>query len=168
MTIAENTADSENDGTGDGGGIFSNSGTIQVQNSIIAGNFDTPGNAGGGTKKYGLLGNIFIPRTNLIGTNDGCPGFVNGVNADKVGSIAQPLNPRLAALANNGGPTQTQALLPGSPAVDGGSPLTPGSGGQACALIDQRSIGRPLGNRCDSGAFETAEFPTVYLPLLLH
>jgi CSLREA domain-containing protein len=61
----------------------------------------------------------------------------------------------LGALQNNGGPTQTQALPSGSPAINTG-----GLGG--CTIVDaaapvgvdQRGILRPQGNACDSGAFE--------------
>ncbi len=49
VTITNNLADSDNDGSGDGGGLFRAAGSVQIQNSIIAGNFDTPGTAGGGT-----------------------------------------------------------------------------------------------------------------------
>jgi hypothetical protein len=69
----------------------------------------------------------------------------------------QGVDPRLSPLANNGGPTQTVALLTGSPAVDTGNP---GPTGTLCAGSDQRGIGRPIdGNvdgqaRCDKGAYE--------------
>ena len=53
---------------------------------------------------------------NLIGTG-GSGGLVNGDNGNQVGVA----NPGLDPLANNGGPTQTIALLPGSPAIDAGS-----------------------------------------------
>ena len=53
---------------------------------------------------------------NLIGTG-GSGGLINGVNGNQVGVA----NPGLDALADNGGPTQTIALLPGSPAIDTGS-----------------------------------------------
>jgi hypothetical protein len=54
----------------------------------------------------------------------------------------------LAALAENGGPTQTHALLPGSAAID--------AAGTGCPLTDQRGLGfpRPVGPFCDMGAFE--------------
>ena len=55
---------------------------------------------------------------NLIGETDGSSGWVS---SDLTGTIARPLNPLLAPLGNNGGPTQTMALLPGSPAIDAGS-----------------------------------------------
>src|SRR5439155_11194254 len=42
----------------------------------------------------------------------------------------------------------------GSPAVDAGNPASPGSGGTACAALDQRGFPRPLGAACDIGAVE--------------
>ncbi len=55
----------------------------------------------------------------------------------------------LGPLANNGGPTQTQALLPGNAAIGGAS--------SACPLTDQRGL--PRKGRCDLGAFETQVTP---------
>jgi hypothetical protein len=91
---------------------------------------------------------------NLIGVGGGI-GFVNGVNGDLVGTFLDPLDPKLGPLANNGGPTQTQALLAGSPTIDRGdnTDLLP---------TDQRGAGFPRikdGNadgiaRVDIGAFE--------------
>jgi len=49
-TITNNLADANNNGNGDGGGIYNSSGTVALRNTIIAGNFDTPNNAGSGTK----------------------------------------------------------------------------------------------------------------------
>jgi hypothetical protein len=63
------------------------------------------------------------------------------------------VDPRLGLLQNNGGPTSTHALLPGSPAIDAGNPAKPGSGYPACQPNDQRI--RPRSDRrCDIGAFE--------------
>ena len=61
-------------------------------------------------------------------------------------------NPKLGALASNGGMTQTHALLAGSPAID----RVPGGGGCNGLGIttDQRGIGRPAGAGCDVGAYE--------------
>ena len=89
---------------------------------------------------------------NLIGTG-GSGGLTDGVNGNQVGVV----NPGLGTLANNGGPTQTIALLPGSPANDEGSnalavdPIT----GQPLTT-DQRGIGfsRIVNNTVDIGAFE--------------
>jgi predicted outer membrane repeat protein len=172
VTIANNLADSDNNGSGDGGGIFKDTGTAQVRNSIIAGNFDTPGNSGSGTINPDCSGTFSSQGHNLIGRNAGCIGFVNGVNGDKVGSGASPIDLHLGPLAKNGGSTENHLLLSGSPALDAGSPLTPGSGGFACAASDQRGVARPQGAACDSGAVERQPsdsdiVPWLYLPLIL-
>ncbi|MER5462440.1 choice-of-anchor Q domain-containing protein [Streptomyces sp. NPDC002668] len=54
-------------------------------------------------------------------------------------------DPHLAPLGDNGGPTDTVALLPGSPALDTASD---------CPSADQRGVLRPQGPACDIGAFE--------------
>jgi predicted outer membrane repeat protein len=170
VTITNNLADSDQDGNGDGGGIFRAAGTAQVQNSIIANNQDTPGNTGGGSIHPDCTGSLLTQGHNLIGRNDGCGGFTNLVNGDQVGSGASPINPHLGGLANNGGPTQTHALIPGSPAIDAGNPLLPGGGGFTCAGTDQRGVTRPQGAACDIGAEEyRAGDMTIfaYLPAIL-
>lgn len=57
------------------------------------------------------------------------------------------VNPVLGALANNGGPTRTHALLSGSPAIDTAD-------SSFCPSIDQRWWKRPSGDGCDIGAYE--------------
>ena len=59
------------------------------------------------------------------------------------------VNPMLGPLANNGGPTMTQALPRSSPAVNAG-----GAAGSSCPAADQRGESRPWGPACDIGAFE--------------
>ena len=170
VTITNNLADSDNDGNGDGGGLFRAAGAAQLRNSIVAGNYDTPGNAGGGTINPDCSGAFSSQGHNLIGRNDGCSGFTNGVNGDKVGAGANPINPLLGALANNGGPTQTHALIPGSPAIDAGNPGTPGGGGSTCVTTDQRGVARPQGAACDMGAVERRAdeiAPVAYLPAII-
>ena len=66
----------------------------------------------------------------------------------------------LGALADNGGPTPTRALLPGSPAIDAGSCASD-------AADDQRGVARPQGDGCDIGAFEYEGSGTTYLPLVV-
>jgi len=66
-------------------------------------------------------------------------------------------NPLLGALANNGGPTQTMALLPGSPAIDAGNVAN-------CIVapvsnLDQRGFTRLLDTHCDIGAYEAETYP---------
>jgi hypothetical protein len=69
------------------------------------------------------------------------------------------VNPMLAPLANNGGPTQTHALLPSSPAINGGNNalIPPG------VTEDQRGVGFPriLFTIVDIGAFESLTPPPV-------
>lgn len=171
VTISNNTADSDNTGSGSGGGIYRGGGGVTVANSIIAGNFDTPNNAGSGTIypdcDWEFGGTLTSYGYSLIGRGDGCTGFTNGVNGDKVGTNANPLNARLGPLASNGGSTQTHALLPGSPAIDAGNPLTPGGGGfAACDALDQRGVARPIGTRCDMGAYEAPTPLQLFLPLV--
>jgi hypothetical protein len=60
-------------------------------------------------------------------------------------------DPLLGSLAPNGGPTDTMALLPGSPAIDAGTSV---SG----VTTDQRGISRPQGSAPDIGAFESRGF----------
>ena len=75
----------------------------------------------------------------------------------------------LSPLANNGGPTRTHALVPGSPALDLDATCRPD------LTTDQRGYPRPetVGTGCDAGAFEgtknnTAFLPAIYLLLLLN
>ena len=60
-----------------------------------------------------------------------------------------------AGLQDNGGPTRTVALQSDSPAVD-----LVGQGACPPPATDQRSVGRPQGAACDSGAFELEQQPT--------
>ena len=98
--------------------ITSNSGGLAVsvsgsspsiRNTIIAAN--PSGDVGGSYNSQGH---------NLIGDRSSSSGFTNGVNGDQVGTSGSPINPQLSPLANNGGLTQTHALLSNSPALDAG------------------------------------------------
>jgi hypothetical protein len=55
---------------------------------------------------------------NLIGNGDTATGF--GATGDQVGTSGSPRDPLLGPLQNNGGPTDTLALLQNSPAIDAG------------------------------------------------
>jgi hypothetical protein len=63
-------------------------------------------------------------------------------------------DPQLGSLGNNGGPTQTFALSPTSPAIDAGD-------NTHCPATDQRGITRPLGLYCDIGSYEAPYVPKV-------
>jgi hypothetical protein len=94
-----------------------------------------------------LLGD-FEARFSLIG--DGTGGRLTDLGGNQVGNVSPntgPIDPLLGPLANNGGPTSTRALLPGSPAIDAAS-----SGD--CPGRDQRGTLRPQGSACDIGSYE--------------
>ena len=144
-TIADNS----------GGGIDSVEGTITLDNTIVA--LNTGSDIAGTVSSSSAY--------NLIGTG-GSGGLVDGVNGNQVGVA----DPGLGTLADNGGPTQTIALLPGSPAIDKGSnalavdPIT----GQPLTT-DQRGIGfsRIVNNTVNIGAFEFQPTPTAAARLSL-
>ncbi len=123
---------------GDGGGIYSISSTNFISSSIIANNTSANG--------PDMEGTFRSQGYNLVGKTNGSSGFTNGIQNDQVGSISAPLNPLLGPLQDNGGPTATLALLPGSPAID--------AGGVPVLTTDQRGRARPSGSAGDIGAFE--------------
>ena len=138
----------------DGGGIFNSAGTVNVKNTIVAGNSAS-------SSGPDCSGTPTSQGYNLIGDDTDCSFTPD--TGDLVGTGASPIDPLLDALADNGGPTQTHALDPNSPAIDAGNPATPGSGGNACEATDQRGVARPVGPRCDIGAFEFEAPPPVVL-----
>ncbi len=124
-----------------GGGIFTLGGAVTLENTIVAknaaGDCVNVVSRGGTITSYGY--NLDSDGTCLvIPTAGDLPGT----------------DPLLGPLADNGGPTFTQALLAGSPAIDAiplahcnnadGNPLT----------TDQRGVARPQGAACDIGAYE--------------
>lgn len=112
-SITNNVADAENSRLGNGGGIFGISGSINLRNTIVAGNRDlTPSN---GIINPDITGNINGDNNNLIGDLRGASGTI-GTGTDIVNN-----NIRLAPLGNYGGLTKTHALYQGSPAVNAGN-----------------------------------------------
>lgn len=140
-TITANVADCDGDGFGDGGGVFVEAGAVIAANSIVAQNRDAGGEA------RDCAGSVTSAGHNVFGTQGGC--LLTPRASDLVGA-----DPRLGPLADNGGPTLTHAPLPGSPAIDHGSPAAPGSP-DACASSDQRGVSRPQLAACDAGAVES-------------
>jgi len=108
-----------------------------------------------------LVGNPVLESLGHNLDSDGTSGFVNGANGDQVGTEASPLDAKLGPLQDNGGPTFTMPLLPGSPALDAGS-CTDASG--APLLVDQRGYPRPQGAGCDIGAYEYQPLTVVCPP----
>ena len=109
-TISGNTSQDE------GGGIYidtelmpnGNPESITLNNTIVAGNTSTSDN-----DVYGYLNPT--SAYNIIGDGSGVSPIAS---SNLIGTTADPINPMLGPLANNGGPTQTMALLPGSPAIN--------------------------------------------------
>jgi hypothetical protein len=123
--LAVHTIISGNSSNDPGGGI-ENHGTANVKSSLIALNSAESGADGSGT---------FVSQVyNVVNKTDGTTGFTQPT--DQTGTIAMPLDPRHDpnGLQNNGGPTQTIALLANSPAINHGAPDSPPQ--------DQRGYGR--------------------------
>jgi hypothetical protein len=149
-TITANSAQSG------GGGIFSvpNSCTLNVQNTIVAGNSCTAANSGPDINGF-LNGGVTY---NLVGIGDSTlSGINNGAHGNQVGTTANPINPMLAPLGFYGGPTSTCALLVGSPAIDTGCP-------DDVNLPDQRGVARAGG--VNIGAYQATanHFVFTHLP----
>ena len=98
-----------------GGGVIVKSGTSIIESSIFSGNIQSDVGDAYPVDLVNSGGTINI-RNSLIKTATGGHGLIDGENGNIVG-----VDPKLGTLADNGGPTQTQALLPGSPAIDTGS-----------------------------------------------
>jgi hypothetical protein len=161
-----------NGGSGrSGGGIFNaaSTPTAELLDTLVALNSGgsggyvdsgTPGALGAGPD---LAGPFTSLRYNLIGQTNGCTGFISGVNADLAGTTANPLDPQLGPLANNGGPTLTMALLHGSPALDAGDNALLGPPYRL--TTDQRGFPRNTGAHVDIGAlqFEPIATPPVLM-----
>jgi hypothetical protein len=138
VTITNNTADSDNMGGGVAGGIEIFAGTtVNVKNTIVAGNKQRTT----GSVPDDCFGTLTSQGFNLIQTVASCT--VAGTTTGNLTGV----NPNLGPLANNGGTTQTHALLSGSPAINAGTNV-------GCPATDQRGIARPQGGTCDIGAYE--------------
>ncbi|MCA9903669.1 MAG: CSLREA domain-containing protein, partial [Anaerolineae bacterium] len=152
VTITGNVADSDGTNDGTSGGLFNPPGNnfyeqLTLRNSIIAGNTDLSGVAPDCGGDAGIVSENF----NLIGSTTGC--LITGDTPPALTNV----DPRLQALADNGGPTQTHAPLSDSPAIDAGNNDT-------CASTDQRGVYRPQGESCDLGAFEQSPLPFDQIP----
>ena len=161
-----NSTISGNSATNNGGGIHVSSGTVTLTNSTISNNSAT--NNGGGINNgsgTAILTNSLIANS----TGDNCSGTIssggNNLSSDATCSVPQSGSINLGALANNGGPTQTHALLVGSSAIDAAN-------NASCPADDQRGAARgvdgdgtpdsPQTGDCDIGAYEyLGVVPTV-------
>jgi predicted outer membrane repeat protein len=161
LTITNSTL-SGNSATSNGGAIYGFGMTIS--DSTLSGNSAPIGGGinGGATLKNTILanstsgGNCSVASGTLtslgynLSDDPSCASYFN--QPGDMNSTGAGLDPR--GLNSNGGPTQTIALLPASPAVDAipvsactdvtGNPVT----------TDERGVARPQGRGCDIGAFE--------------
>jgi hypothetical protein len=123
-----------------GGGLRADSGTATLHGTILA--LNTAPTSADGPNCGGSV-TIVSGGHNLLGKMAGC-SF-----AHQPSDLINQTAPGLAALANNGGPTETIALTTASPARNAFAPPCP-------VKADQRGVHRPQGPRCDIGAFERA------------
>ena len=181
-TLHNNTA------FGGGGGIYNNSpdAKINISNSTLTQNFAVANGGGavnnnnGGTVKFvnsiitdngsqlgaDLLGSFVSLGHNFLGDISGSSGFTlgtNNPNGDLVGASFARVFLILGPLQNNGGPTQTRALLPGSRAIDAGDNcVVKASASGGCLttplITDQRGVSRQVDLTVDIGAFESRGF----------
>jgi len=164
MTITNSTVSGNSaNNNGKGGGIYAD-GILTITNSTVAGNSSTE--AGG---IHGRTDDLFKVANTIIATNTAATapdvtgrvtsqGYIligNTSGATIVGFTGDQLDvdPILGPLQDNGGPTKTQALLFGSPAIDKGHSFG--------SVTDQRGFTRPVGSAqvtggdgSDIGAFE--------------
>jgi hypothetical protein len=165
LSIVNSTISGNSANTGTGGGIYNYNSPLRITNSTITGN---SAGSGGGIYNDGSGGASVVEISNTI-LNAGASGeniFNNGGTVtsdgynlssdDGGGYLTGPgdqvnTDPLLGPLQNNGGPTFTHALLPGSPAIDTGDPnfTPPPSHDQRDCHFD-----RVFNGRVDIGSFE--------------
>ena len=142
---------------------------LTVSNSTLSGN---GASVGGGIYNWHGNGNKVILENTIV-ANSPSGGNCSGVIIDDGGNLSYPdttcpgINgdPRLGPLQDNGGPTWTMALGPGSAALDAADDAI-------CVAppvnnLDQRGVARPQGAHCDIGAFEATLPPRAFLPVIL-
>jgi hypothetical protein len=164
-TVAYNSST----GPGSGGGLYNEVYGANLYYTVVALNTDNTGADDIGGASVSNTNNF----GNLIGTG-GSGGLIDGSSGNQVGVA----NPGLATgLANNGGPTQTIALLAGSPAIVPGvnynSPFPFLSsydlfiygynyaGDEYAESTDQRLAPRTVNSTVDIGAFEAQQETTT-------
>ena len=166
LTVSNSTFSGNDAASWAGGGIYNLYGILTVTNSTFSGNVEGTGGPGGSIKN--VFGTIIVNNSILANTPNGgydCINFrgtVSGANnliekdaeeALACGTIA-PIHadPNLGPLTDNGGPTQTFALLPGSPAIDAGDDAICAT--SPMSHTSQNGAYRPQGVHCDIGSYE--------------
>jgi hypothetical protein len=126
-----------------GGGLFNTGiGVSTLTNATVSGNTAT---FGGGLFNYS--GELMLTNS-IVSGNNGTD--ISGSGYSQVNSLIGG-NPLLGRLGFYGGPTRTIPLLPGSPAMGGGTAT-------GAPATDQRGVARPKGTAPDIGAFQSEGF----------
>jgi hypothetical protein len=169
-TISGNTAKGRLGHAARGGGIYNEDyATLTINNSTISANQASGvGGFAGGIANGTYVGGTATFQNSIVANNSGgnCAGTMtsNGYNLssdstcnfNSTGDLSNT-DPKLGPLQNNGGPTQTQALLAGSPAIDEGNPSGCTDSQGHLLKTDQRGKPRPDKedtSGCDMGAYE--------------
>lgn len=136
VTIADNTVEER--------GLILTGGTLTMHNTILA---NSRSQLDGALVPDCLVapGSTTSLGYNLLGNVDGCNWPIQSSDQHAVNTAH--IDPMLGPLQNNGGFTNTRALLPGSTAIDRGDPAS-------FLPEDQRGVARPQGPGSDIGAFE--------------
>jgi hypothetical protein len=141
LTVTNATITENRGGSGDG---ICNAHITTIDNSIIARNAGPAG--------VDVFGSFNSLGFNLVGQTSGSTGW-NGSD------ITGVTDPRLGMLSNNGGPTETIALLSGSPAIDHGNNVPAVDANDNPLTTDQRGLPRISNGTVDIGAFEVQRLP---------
>jgi hypothetical protein len=136
-TLSGNSSRGSGIGLDSAGGDLWAGATVQVANSIFAEGTVAAGAQNCAIEPFGAI----VSGGHNIDSLDQCNLHAGGDQIDT--------SPALRPLAENGGPVETMALQPGSPAIDAG-------GAAGCPATDARGVLRPAGAACDVGAFEVA------------
>jgi hypothetical protein len=144
-TVADNSTSHQ------GGGIY-NAGVLTAKNTLLANNVTLSGED---TANCDLVSGTATSLGYNISDDNSCASLLTAPGDETNVTPGAGLDPK--GLQNNGGPTQTFALLPGSPAVDHipVADCTDANGNPV--KTDQRGIKRPQGPACDTGAFELVQ-----------
>ena len=140
-----------------GGGISVSSGSLNLSNSLVAGN-RAEGVISASEIRSSVVGTLNFRGTNLVGDDsktlaqatDASPLPSSVILATSDSSQAARLASIINPLSFNGGATQTHALVEGSPAIDVANTAICES--SPINLRDQRRVLRT--EQCDLGAFE--------------
>ncbi len=173
LTVTDSTL-AGNSASASAGGIYNDGGTLTVTDSTLAGN--SASYFGGGVVTYEpvavtTLGDTII-ATNTAPTGPDVYGPVTSLGYNLIGnstggsSFAATdlvnVNPLLGPLQNNGGPTETMALLPGSPAIDAGNVALAVDANGNPLTTDQRGVQRDVFGGVDIGAFEVQVYQVSF------